>query len=128
MLLGYECPLKLRIYSTQVDPYKRSRLPPGYHQQLPHFISPFTADNVTRVRPTLAYVVVGPRVRGKFDIKKATALGVPFGPMRGRLTKGETITFTVKVGDETIERVVRPEECVGESESPGVCFDQHPVH
>lgn len=45
---------------------------------------------------------------------------MPFGPLRGRLTKGQTITFTVKEGGKMVERVVQPEECVGESESPAV--------
>ncbi|KAI0372022.1 hypothetical protein BV20DRAFT_964716 [Pilatotrama ljubarskyi] len=67
--------------------------------------------------PTLAYLLVGPSVRGKFDAQKAEELCVPRGPIRGLLTKGETITF--EVVDEQgriIQRTVRPEECVGPSQ------------
>ncbi|KAL7284142.1 hypothetical protein ACG7TL_001423 [Trametes sanguinea] len=67
--------------------------------------------------PTLAYLLVGPSVRGKFDAKKAEALGVPRGPIRGKLTKGETITFEVDDGNGgKTQRTVRPEECVGPPE------------
>ncbi|CDO70624.1 hypothetical protein BN946_scf184748.g22 [Trametes cinnabarina] len=67
--------------------------------------------------PTLAYLLVGPSSRGKFDVKKAEALGVPRGPIRGKLTKGETITFEVDDGNGgKIQRTVQPEECVGPSE------------
>ncbi|RXW24848.1 hypothetical protein EST38_g1005 [Candolleomyces aberdarensis] len=75
----------------------------------------------------VSYVIVGPRVRGKFDVKKSIALGVPNGPLRGRLTKGDTVTFTVKDTvaredgtSETVDRTVtvKPEECMGESEPP----------
>ncbi|KAF8887345.1 hypothetical protein BD779DRAFT_1527626 [Infundibulicybe gibba] len=105
--------------SLNIDDYKRSRLPIGFHKQLPSF-TPSTPISTPSHSPTICYVVVGPRVRGKFDIKKAEALGVPFGPLRGQLTKGQTISFSVKVGDEQVERTVRPEECIGESEPPGV--------
>lgn len=53
-------------------------------------------------------------------MKKAELLGVPAGRQRGILTQGKSITFKVKVGEETIERTVQPEDCVGPSESPGV--------
>ncbi|OJT01745.1 Zinc phosphodiesterase ELAC protein 2 [Trametes pubescens] len=67
--------------------------------------------------PTLAYLLVGPSVRGKFDAKKAKELGVPLGPIRGRLTRGETITFEVDDGaGGKIERTVKPEDCVAPSE------------
>lgn len=67
----------------------------------------------------MAYIVVGPRVRGKFDAEKASALGV-FGALRGLLAKGRDVTVKIKVGEETVEKIVRPEECIGESEAPGV--------
>ena len=71
----------------------------------------------------LAYVVIGPRVRGKFDVEKAVELGIPSGPLRAKLTRGESITFKVKRGDEEFERTVKPEECIGPSETPGVCIN-----
>ncbi|KAI0330270.1 hypothetical protein GY45DRAFT_1354004 [Cubamyces sp. BRFM 1775] len=73
--------------------------------------------SIPPVLPTLAYVLVGPSVRGKFDAKKAEALGVPRGPIRKRLTSGETVTFEVDDGQGgKIMRSVRPEDCVGPSE------------
>ncbi|KAI0777745.1 hypothetical protein BD413DRAFT_640429 [Trametes elegans] len=67
--------------------------------------------------PTLAYLLVGPSVRGKFDVKKAEALGLPRGPIRSRLTKGEAVTFEVDDGQGgKVERTVRPEDCVGPTE------------
>jgi ribonuclease Z len=75
-------------------------------------------------KPTLAYIAVGPRVRGKFDVEKAQELGVPSGPKRGKLTRGESVTVRVKVDGKFVERIVRPEECVGESETPVVSYLQ----
>ena len=68
----------------------------------------------------LAYVVIGPRVRGKFDVEKAVELGIPFGPLRAKLTRSESITFKVKRGNEQFERTVKPEACIGPSETSGV--------
>ena len=45
---------------------------------------------------------------GRFDDEAADALGVPFGPERGRLQRGEPVTLA----DGT---VVRPEQLVGEA-------------
>lgn len=42
------------------------------------------------------------------------------GPKRGQLTRGESVTVRVKVDGKFVERVVRPEDCVGESETPMV--------
>lgn len=87
---------------------------PHRNKRLPRFIR-------NEDKETLCYVCVGPRVRGKFDAKKAISLQIPKGPLRGKLAKGETITFMVddgKGGQE--ERTVRPEECVGPSEAPMV--------
>ncbi|KAG6877546.1 hypothetical protein C0993_006239 [Termitomyces sp. T159_Od127] len=74
----------------------------------------------TLLPPTLAYVVVGPRIRGKFNAKAAEELGVPSGPLRAQLTRGNSVTVKSMVDGEMVERTVRPEDCIGESESPGV--------
>ena len=64
-----------------------------------------------------AYIVVGPRVRGKFDVKRAEELGL-FGSSRGRVTRGETVTLTVDDGTGVkVQRTVRPEDCLGEPET-----------
>ena len=118
-------PVPLAAYSlfSQVDEYRRSRARPprGFYDMLP----PPPASGPSP--PAMSYVIVGPRVRGKFDVQKSIALGVPQGPLRGQLTKGQTITFTVEdtVTSEdgtssTVPRTVtvKPEECMGESEPP----------
>jgi ribonuclease Z len=64
-----------------------------------------------------AYIVVGPRVRGKFDAKRAKELRL-FGPLRGRVARGETVTLTVDDGTGVkVQRTVRPEDCLGEPET-----------
>ena len=87
--------------------------PAGSYHQLPKHTDSAPGSS-------LAYVVVGPRVRGRFDAKRAQELGLQ-GRLRGRVARGETVTYTVDDGKGgQVERTVRPEDCVGESESPGV--------
>ncbi|KAJ7173690.1 hypothetical protein C8R46DRAFT_1083687 [Mycena filopes] len=102
--------------SKNFDMYSRPRIPTGYHQQLPKFTRPWSA-----APPTLAYVVVGPSVRGKFDVEKSIAIGVPKN-MRSRLTDGQSITVKVKDGDKTVEKVIHPLDCIGPSEIPAVAI------
>ncbi|KAK2462756.1 hypothetical protein APHAL10511_005274 [Amanita phalloides] len=112
--------------SDNIDTYRRARVPHGFYQQLPAFS--YSGAGSPDAPPTLGYVVMGPRIRGKFDAKKAQELGIPNGPIRRRLISGETVTFKTMIqkveGDASsmveVERTVRPEECVGESESPSV--------
>ncbi|KAH9941310.1 uncharacterized protein BXZ73DRAFT_42209 [Epithele typhae] len=69
--------------------------------------------------PTMAYVVVGPSVRGKFDAQKAKELQIPNGPLRRELTTGKSVTFEVDDGDGgKIQRTVHPEEVMGATEMP----------
>jgi ribonuclease Z len=56
--------------------------------------------------PAVGYALVEEERPGRFDDARADALGVPFGPERGALQRGEAITLT----DGT---VVQPEELVG---------------
>lgn len=89
---------------------------PNRDHQLPAYRYPNDQPN-----GTMCYVCVGPRQRGKFNVEKAQELGVPRGPIRSLLTRGETITFEVRDGrGGKIQRTVRPEECLGESENPRV--------
>jgi ribonuclease Z len=54
-------------------------------------------------------------------VKRAEELGVPRGKERAKLTQGESITFDVVVDGVKTKRTVKSEDCVGESEVPGVC-------
>lgn len=100
-----------------MDDYYRPRVPHGFYEQLPDLAS--ESANPAE-RSTLAYIVVGPRVRGRFDVEKANVLGV-VGKMRSQLTNGHsvTVTFTNENGEQE-ERIVRPEDVIGPSEPPGV--------
>src|SRR5439155_15670034 len=51
---------------------------------------------------------------GRFDPEKAKQLGIPEGPLWGRIHKGEAVEFEVKRSDgQTIRRSVNPDELVG---------------
>src|SRR6266540_120209 len=63
---------------------------------------------VTHGVPALGYALVEETRPGRFDIKRAEALGIGAGPDRGRLQAGETIALP----DGT---VVRPGQVLGES-------------
>ncbi|KIM44447.1 hypothetical protein M413DRAFT_431468 [Hebeloma cylindrosporum] len=104
--------------NVDMDSPRRSRakLPSGYKLQLPKFTTDLPPSPFP---PTMSYIVVGPRFRGKFDAKRAKELGIPEGPLRSNLAKGETITFETQKGDEVIQRTVKPEEVIGKSETPG---------
>lgn len=100
-------------------------MPERFYKQLPTFS--YSGTGTPEAPPTLAYVVIGPRIRGKFNAKRAQELGIP-GPMRRQLINGETIKFKSKIQKVEdgivemveVERTVTPEECVGESEIPAV--------
>ena len=64
----------------------------------------------------LCYVVRVADHRGKFDVERAKAHGVPVGRLFSRLQQGETITVTSP--EDGRERVVRPED-VMEPSTPG---------
>ncbi|KAI0826548.1 hypothetical protein BC628DRAFT_239357 [Trametes gibbosa] len=81
-------------------------------------LPPLVEGSDGRALPTLAYLIVGPAVRGKFDAKRAKELGVPIGPIRSKLTRGESITFEVDDGNGgKVERTVKPEDCVAPTEA-----------
>ena len=59
-------------------------------------------------RDAIGYVLVEHERPGQFDVETATALGVPFGPERGVLQRGEAVTLA----DGT---TVAPEQVLGET-------------
>ncbi|KAG8744935.1 hypothetical protein FRC10_009170 [Ceratobasidium sp. 414] len=62
---------------------------------------------------SVAYLVLGPEIRGKFDPGAADALGVAKRD-RGKLTKGESVTVTI----DGVQTIVTPNMCMGHSETP----------
>src|SRR5262245_53993375 len=58
--------------------------------------------------PSIGYVLKEQERRGRFDVDKARALGIPEGPLWGKLTKGEEIQLANG-------QTVRPSELVGPS-------------
>ena len=61
--------------------------------------------------PSLGYILKEHVRRGRFDVEKARALGIPEGPDWGKLTKGEDVTLSNG-------QTVRPSDVVG-SARPG---------
>ncbi len=90
--------------------------PASFWKQLPKFLNPFPKDS-----PTMSYLIVGPRYRGKFDADRAKALGIPKGQIRAQLAMGKAITFEVEVNGEQVSRTVQPEEVVGKADPASVC-------
>jgi ribonuclease Z len=52
-----------------------------------------TCDALTHRAPTFGYRVTERDRPGRFDVERARALGVPEGPLYGRLKRGETVTL-----------------------------------
>ena len=96
--------------------------PAGSDKQLPRMSFTKDSEPITpEQKPSLAYIVIGPKTRGKFDAKKADELGLK-GKMRGLVANGNTVTFTAKdASGKEVERTVKPEDCVGPGENPAVC-------
>lgn len=67
----------------------------------------------------IAYILQAPPVRGKFDNAKAKQLGVPNGPIRGKLTAGQTIEFDDPQNPGQ-KKVVKPEDVIGAQQDGGV--------
>jgi len=68
-----------------------------------------TAFSVNHGMPALGYVLEEDRRPGRFDREKAVSLGVPPGPLFGKLQRGETVM--VKKDGMTVE--VHPAEVMG---------------
>jgi ribonuclease Z len=74
------------------------------------------AIEVEHGRGALGYALREQRRLGRFNPDKATELGVPEGPLWGRLHRGETVEFSATREDGSTEmRSVSPAELVGPS-------------
>jgi ribonuclease Z len=73
-----------------------------------------TAFDAKHGQPALGFILEEDPRPGRFDREQAIALGVPPGPLFGRLQRGETVT--VRKGDANVE--VKPEQVLG-SPRPG---------
>ncbi|KAF8434881.1 hypothetical protein L210DRAFT_3552991 [Boletus edulis BED1] len=97
----------------------RSPFPPKFSKPLPVPEQTLVGSSDPTLKPTVAYAIVGPRIRGKFDGRKALNLGLPPGPLRARLVKGECVTVQVKDSNgNVVGREIKPEDCIGESMAP----------
>ncbi|MEE8572541.1 MAG: ribonuclease Z, partial [Gemmatimonadota bacterium] len=66
-------------------------------------------------RSAIGYAIREHERLGRFNPEKARELGVPEGPLWGRLHQGETVEFEVEEGGQAVRRSVGPEEIVGET-------------
>ncbi|KAI6012153.1 hypothetical protein BKA83DRAFT_4370844 [Pisolithus microcarpus] len=95
--------------------------PLGLKRPLPVPDSSLVGFSDQRLRPTLAYAIHGPRIRGKFDAQKAEALGLKRGPLRAVLARGQTVTVKVDDGcGNSIDSEIKPSDCIGEGTPPGI--------
>lgn len=95
--------------------------PPGLKRPLPIPDHSSVGSPDQCLRPTLAYAIQGPRVRGKFDAQKAEALGLKHGPLRAVLARGQTVTVQVDDGHgNLVHRDIKPSDCIAEGTLPGV--------
>lgn len=72
------------------------------NESLKYKITPPTINMNTVV----CYALHTPNIPGKFDAKIASSLGIPPGPLRGKLVKGENVVLDNG-------KVVKPSDCIG---------------
>ena len=70
-----------------------------------------TAFGANHGLPALGYILEEDSRPGRFNRERAIELGVPPGPLFGRIQRGETVT----IGPAENPRTVRPEDVMGES-------------
>lgn len=105
---------------TEKEP-KITPLPPSVSQSTPlsllsnkYFDGDYSDLVLRSDSVAVSYICHVPDTPGKFLAAKAVELGIPAGPLRGSLARGETITTPAG-------RVVRPEECMSPA-APGPVF------
>jgi ribonuclease Z len=93
-----------RIFGRLSYPLESAELDPGAVLERPGYrLETFPVEHgVTAI----GYAIVEDERPGRFDVETAAALGVPDGPDRGRLQRGETVTLANG-------RTVTPDEVLG---------------
>jgi ribonuclease Z len=94
-----------RIFGRLSYPVESTELEPGAVLERPGYrIETFPVEHgVTAI----GYAIVEAERPGQFDVEAASALGVPDGPDRGRLQRGETVTLA-NGRDVTPEQILGP--------------------
>jgi ribonuclease Z len=98
-----------RIFGKLTYPYELVELRPG--EVLERSDYRLLTFSVSHGVSAIGYALVEEPRPGRFDVETADALGIPAGPERGALQRGETIAL----GDG---RIITPESVLGE-ERPG---------
>jgi ribonuclease Z len=94
-----------RIFGRLTYPYELIELQPGEILERGNYrLATFPVNHGVSA---LGYAVVEDARPGRFDVEAANALGIPAGPERGTLQRGEAVTLTDG-------RVVAPESVLGE--------------
>jgi ribonuclease Z len=94
-----------RIFGRLTYPYELIELQPGEILERGDYrLATFPVNHGVSA---LGYAVVEDPRPGRFDVEAANALGIPAGPERGTLQRGEAVTLTDG-------RVVAPESVLGE--------------
>jgi ribonuclease Z len=94
-----------RIFGRLTYPYELIELQPGEILERGNYrLATFPVNHGVSA---LGYAVVEDPRPGRFDVEAANALGIPAGPERGTLQRGEAVTLTDG-------RVVAPESVLGE--------------
>ena len=93
-----------RIFGKLTYEYTLVELTPGDMLDRNEYV--LTTFPVAHGVSALGYALVEPPRPGRFDVEAATALGVPNGPERGLLQRGESVTLED-------DRVITPDEVLG---------------
>jgi ribonuclease Z len=80
-----------RLFGRLTFPVEAVEVQPGEPVAREHYrIEPIVTDHGA---PSIGYALCEPVRPGQFDVEAATALGVPAGPLFGRLQHGEAVTL-----------------------------------
>jgi ribonuclease Z len=97
-----------RIFGKLTYPYELVEVGPGESLERGDYrVQAFAVDHGVSA---IGYALVEDPRPGRFDVEAADALGVPEGPQRGALQRGESVTLTdgTAVGPERVLGAARP--------------------